>query len=253
MSDLELTSVRLPSKTLDAVRELVSESKRREDVPEMSQSSVLREMFMAGLEENDDLLDLVDEPTRILMMRQRFMDKEGKVVNLRTGFRSKVNDLFEKRFESGFDAEELAGFRENMIRDAHLLWPEWSDHDYREEREKAIQYVDEVCLAAQDAAETSDFDPLDPEHFGRFSGVEAGRERQVVEENAVEIATEITRRINKLGGRLDPDALVTSIAKQYDVEEDRVWELVDAIRGEGSSDLALDEKDLPALGVVSDD
>jgi len=191
-----------------------------------------------------DLRELIDVYERILFERERYVEGEAQVRNLITGFEKRVRDHFRSRFEGGMRPDQLRKFAVNMRTDADLLLPDdlaheegstfGTEEEVRARRRECKDYVDALLSAALDAMAQSDRDPLDPEEvFAHHQGVEEGRESDVVDAHAVEIATEVADRLDRVGGTANPDDLVRSVAKKYGVGEAQVWDLVRSIRGDG--------------------
>jgi len=219
------TTVRGPSQLGKAVEEIAAESSRTEGVPDLSQSEAIRRLLEVGLEETDDLSELVSDETRILLARQSFKETEGKVRNLRTGFETRVKRTFKQRFENGYSPEQLREFGLNLREEARILWPDWflstleesEAAEMRARRRECIEYVDRVVEAAVEAVETSDRDPLDPDAiFNRYEGVEDGRQRQAVEDQLDEVEQD-ARDLARTASSPDPDALATTLAKRHGV------------------------------------
>jgi hypothetical protein len=109
---------------------------------------------------------------------------------------------------------------------ACAYWPEDWEEDNQERREQALAYVDALLEEAKEAANASDYDPLDPsEVFSGYSGVEDGRGREDFE-TVVEDARNRLR-----GGAKDEDALAVALAKEHGVTEDLAREAVDTAQG----------------------
>jgi hypothetical protein len=250
------TSVRLPEHTGAAIEEIAAESRGREDLPDLSQSETLRRLVMQGLEDDDGgLLELLDPATRILLERENFKQKEGDLNNLRSGFETKVKRVFEARFKNGMRPEQLRQFSENMREDVKMLWPDWyiesvtseaETERLRRRRRECLRYVDDVVEAAAEAAEASEWDPLDPEEiFSRYAGVEAGERREAVEsgdaldDGLVHDAMQLLRDgiVNHVDKgkqvRLEasPREVVGLLAERVEVSEAAAVEAVDRARG----------------------
>lgn len=224
------TSVYVPEQQKAAVEDLVAASRDADTVPDMSEAEVWRRIFEAGLSNDPDLEDLLTEERRILLKREEFIDCEGQVRNLRSTFRSKVKDKFTQRFESGLEGTELEEFAENMKRDALLLWPEWSPNDYAEQREEAIDYVEDVCAAAIKAQDESAFDPLDPEGmFDHYGGVEDGRHAAEVRDELIEDAATMLRSdLSTVRFARDPEDVVGALTSRCGVTEEIATSAVEA-------------------------
>jgi len=217
-------SVHLRESQADAIEEIRRESAAREDVPEINESEVIRKIVAVGLE-HSELGTLVDENTRIRLQREEYIANEGHINNLRNGFRAKVAEQFRDKFKSGWNKSELAGFAENMKEDARMLWPEWSEEDYSEERQRAPDYVDAVVREAKKAAETSDREPLKPENvFRKFEGVEEGQARQTAEnvrdtDLFDRLVADAIERIEATVTTRSDDAITDALAAQYNIEQ----------------------------------
>lgn len=225
-------SVHLRDGQADAISDYRRASVAREDVPEMNEAEVIRELVDAGIE-NSDLDDLIDEATLAKYRYERYKEREGWLRNMRNGFRAKVADHFKTRFKSGWNPDELEGFAENMKRDAHFWWP---GEEHAEARREAIEYVEDVVDAAVEATQVSAVDPLDPDSlFEQFSGVEEGQERRLREEQREtdtfdDLQDEARRRVRRLadqGGSVDTDALADALAKEGGVDVETAYEAVD--------------------------
>jgi hypothetical protein len=171
-----------------AVSQVLQEARERDEYPDLeSEADVFRRLLDYALE-NADLRDLLSEETLVLAQRERFVQEEARVRNLRTGFETRVKREFKKRFENGYSAEQLEQYAENLAREAMLLWPEAGPQDYQERREQALEYVEAVAQHAAEAAEQSAWDPLDPEEmFGSHSGLQEAeqQEQEQAERDAV--------------------------------------------------------------------
>lgn len=262
------TSVRLPEHTGEAIEEIAAESRGREDLPDLSQSETLRRLVMHGLEDDGGLLELIDPATRILLERENFKQKEGDLNNLRSGFETKVKRVFEARFKNGMRPEQLRQFSENMREDVRMLWPEWyiesvnseaESERLRRRRRECLRYVDDVVEAAAEAAEASEWDPLDPEEiFSRYAGVEAGERREAVESgevlddglvrDAMQLLRDGVVNHTDKGKQVRVEAsrgdVVELLAERVEVSEAAAVEAVD--RARGRLDETSREPDAPA-------
>lgn len=246
---MERTTMYVRPEWREAADEISSETSRRTELPEMTRSEVFRHVFAAGWRaltdgeadpETDgadalaalDLENVVSESTRVRLRREAFLDDEGWLTNMRAGFRARVADQFRSRFRQGWNPDELEAFAENMRREAYLVWPEDLGEDYSDDREAALEYVDELVAAAREAWETTDVRPLDPEEvFSHFSGVESGERREAA---PYEVLVDESKRRLK-AGRVERD-LVRSLANQYDTTEEVAREAVDEARDELDDD-----------------
>lgn len=217
-------SVHLKDKQQQAIDDIVRESKVDTDVPDLSQSEVVRRLVDVGLEESDDLRSLVDDASLVLLRRERFKDREAKLTNLRSGFEPRVKGHFTKRFENGIAPEQLLEFAQNMREDARLLWPEELAPDdpeeaeqYHARRREVIDWIDATVEAYIDAYQESDHDPLDPDEiFSHYGGVECGREKQQAQAKGVDL-TRRARELAEVAEHPDPDAIATALARQEGV------------------------------------
>jgi hypothetical protein len=245
MSNKKLTSVRLRSGQVDAIEEIVQQSRLSEQIEDLNKAETIRRLIDEGLD-HSDLSDLVDESTRILAEREDFIETQGQVKNLRTGFEARVKRHFKKRFEQGTTPEQIEQWSENMIRDARILWPEWAEEDYSDRRQEAVQYVEDMCHSTIEAVEESSHDPLDPDRvYDQYRGVEDGQEQAAIETQREDIIEALQKEIanRRDGPSLSPckipkheaeniryrkaEALSWQVSEQYDVDESRVEELLD--------------------------
>jgi hypothetical protein len=223
---MKVQTFNLRDSQVQAVEDLSRESKTREDVPDLSKSEVARRLLDHGLEEDPVVEDLVSKSTRVKLREERYMADEGDLVNKRTGFETQVKRHFKKRFENGYRPEQLEAWAANMRAKAHAYWPEDFEEDNQERREQALAYVDALLEEAKQAADASDYDPLDPsEVFSGYSGVEDGRGREDFEE----VVEDARKRLR--GGAKDEDALAVALAKEHGVTEDLAREAVDTAQG----------------------
>ena len=230
-------SVHLRDGQAQALSELMRGARESERFPEFeSEAAVFRRLFDHSLR-NADLSDLLSEDTRVLVERERFVENEAKVRNLRTGFETRVKREFKKRWENGYDRDQLNEFAENMVREAHILWPEWSEGDHAERRTEAVEYVEAVRREAIEARETSTFDPLEPSQiFDTYEGVESGRIRDSRDSERFEtLVRDAQDRMspesdstapNYRPGASDPEALADSLSSEYEAGRDLALEAV---------------------------
>ena len=234
------TTVVLPDGLEDAIETLVRESYKREDVPDMSQSEVIRQLLTAGTE-HSDLFDLIPEHELVAYRRQE-IKQENKLRDWRAGFRTRVKRQFTRRFKNGYRPEELAEFSIGMRDEARILWHDDDDEEHVEKRREAIDYIDQVVDEARRSYEQSTHDPLDPEElFSSFSGVRNGETSEEIEEIALE--DEVRRIINRIklsqesGGKdlmpskigIDPEGITRRLANEHDLERDLVRQVVDEV------------------------
>ena len=216
----------------DAIEDIARQSMLRDDVPDLSKSEVARRLLDAGLDTDPEVGELVTESTQVQLREERFMSDEGDLRNKRSGFETQVKRHFKKRFENGYRPEQLEEFAVNMRMKARCYWPEDIGDDYTERRQQALAYVDALLEEAKEAADTSDYDPLDPSQvFSGYSGVEDGKGREefaaVVEDAQVRL---------RGGGPKDEDAMARALAKEHGVTEDLAREAVDAAVSNGEVD-----------------
>lgn len=195
-----------------------------------SKSEVIRELLWVGVEESD-VKDVLPEEVVVLAERKRFLNREGKLRNLRTGFRTQVKSAFMNRFKNGYNPEELRGWAENMRHDAHI---QFQGEEHAERRQEVLQYIDDVLENAVEAYEASDHDPLEPsELFESFSGVEEGRRVREAERDLDELVEEASDMLtDDVGGFLgekatDADAVEEILAERSDVPDGVASEVVE--------------------------
>lgn len=213
-----------------AIEDMSRESKRREDLPDLSKSEVARRLLDHGLEEDPEVEDLVSEATRVSLREERYMADEGELINKRTGFETQVKRHFTTRFENGYRPEQLEAFAANMRAKAEAYWPRDIGDDYSERREEALAYVDALLEEAKEAADASDYDPLDPsEVFDGYAGVEDGRGR----DRFKDVVEDAQDRLESAHGPRDADALARALSKGHGVPESLAEEAVEAAQSEG--------------------
>ena len=220
----------LEDSQVQAVKELSRESKLREDVPDLSKSEVARRLLGNSLGDDPLVEDLVSKSTRVKLREERYMADEGDLVNKRTGFETQVKRHFKKRFENGYRPEQLDEWAVNMRAKARAYWPEDFGEDYQERREEALAYVDALLEEAKEAADASEYDPLDPsEVFAGYEGVEDGRGR----EDFAAVVDTARKRLR--GGASDEEALARALAKKHGVTESLAREAIASVQ-EGDED-----------------
>ena len=244
------TSLYLREEQIEAAKE-IARNAHPEDGDELSQSEVLRKAIDVGLRESE-LSDYVDEHTRILLNRERFIDREVKVQKLRMGFPGRVRYHLKNQFEAGLRVEDLPAFAANLKRDATILWPDDPD---RVEREH--EYVDRWIDTARAAIEASDFSPLDPAQvFGAYASIAEAVEDTEAREQLPAIVAELRERLetNPGGGprnpdpMRDPDAVIDVISKDRDVDPDAVREAIEEITDKPIRRLTTEDiPDVPEL------
>jgi len=245
----QTTSVYVEESTLDLIEEIATESKQREDVPEMSKSEVHRELLNAGIEESGELTELVDETTAILHQRERYIEKDAKLSSLRTGFEARCQQHMKKRFEAGIRTEDIDNFCRGLKRDAEILWPEDD-----ERRAEAKDYVDRLAEAAKAANEATDFDALDPaEAFARYGTVAEEVNAAAAHEHREEIVAEAAKRFDK--GATDPMGVARAIADELAIDVDAVADVIEDadLFGSGRRERRDDLPEVPARGELTDD
>lgn len=221
------TTLRYCEELQQAISDMVRQSEQTDEVPTMNQSDVLRKLLWEGLETCDELADLVDPSTAVLLERERFLERAAKVNNLRTGFETRVKDNFTRRFKNGYQPEQLAKFAANMREEARILWSdtaieleaenEEEAQEMRARRRECIDYVDAVVDNAIEAVEQSDADPLDPDTmFDSFSLVEQGKDRELAQERGADLERE-ARRVLEAVETIDVDAVATALAKEHGI------------------------------------
>jgi len=227
-------SVHLTDEQEKAITDIVRESVTDTEVPELSQSETVRRLIDQGLEANDELRDLVDDSTMILLRRERFKDREAKLTNLRTGFKPRVKDHFTTRFESGVEPDQMIEFAHNMREDARILWPEdlapndeQQAQQYHARRRECIDWIDQLVENYIDAYDESSIDPLDPEQvFSQYEGVENGRARQRVESSGRDLTAQAFETLAG-ASKPDPAAITDMIANREGVGRQVAREAVD--------------------------
>jgi hypothetical protein len=223
------TTVYLTDGQDKAAEELVRQSYRSDDVPEMSKSEVLRAVFDAGLDARDDLRDLLPEHAAMRYQRDRFKEGEGWKRNMQTGFEARVKSHFKTRFEDGIREDLVDEWAENMRTEARIVFP-----DDEERRAEAKSYVDDLAAACEEAIRTSTYDPLDPETvFGHYQGVEEGNQHADKLPEMIEDATDALRpkRLENSGAVVDdgddPDEVAMRLSRRYSVPVDVAETAVD--------------------------
>lgn len=246
------TTLRYSEDLQQAFDDVLESMKYDEDLPELSQSELMREIFWTWLDDGGKFADLIEPETLILAERERHNKKGAKLVNLRSGFETRVKDMFKRRFENGYQPDQLLEFAANCREEARILWkdraieleaerdPEVGDveeriEELRARRRECIDYVDQVVDAAIEAVETSDRDPLDPEQiFASYEGVEDGAAREQLEESQTGLEAEARTMIRRIDARrsVDVDAISTVLAKQHGVGRQAVVEVVRDVTAE---------------------
>lgn len=247
------TTLRYGEKMQQAIDDIVRESKQTPHVPEVTQSELWRIAMSDWLHEigDDDLIELVEPSTMVLLEREEFLKRDANLTNLRTGFETRVKDMFTRRFKNGYQAEQLGEFAANLREEARILWSdrtiaieaddEGEAEEMRARRRECIDYVDAVVDNAIEAVEDSDHDPLDPETmFEEFSGVEKGREREQLEDHLdgdlVDDAIHLLAQGVKVAGYsrtqerrqpLDPERVVERLSERTNVSEQEAQAAVD--------------------------
>lgn len=247
------TTLRYGEKMQQAIDDIVRESKQTPHVPEVTQSELWRIAMSDWLHEigDDDLIELVEPSTMVLLEREEFLKRDANLTNLRTGFETRVKDMFTRRFKNGYQAEQLGEFAANLREEARILWSdrtiaieaddETEAEEMRARRRECIDYVDAVVDNAIEAVEDSDHDPLDPETmFEEFSGVEKGREREQLEDHLdgdlVDDAIHLLAQGVKVAGYsrtqerrqpLDPERVVERLSERTNVSEQEAQAAVD--------------------------
>ena len=219
---MKTTSVCLREAQVDAIDELTGETKRTPEVPEMSKSDVIRHLIDKGLEECEDLRELLSEGTIVHYREEQYAGKggDGWLRNQRTGFETQVKRFFDQRFENGYTPQQLEEAAENMHQKAEHYWPRDTPTDYSERRQEAHEYVEKVKEATKEASNDSDYDPLEPD-YSEYGGVEDGQSKQSLDREAV--IEDIKRRMQ--AGASDPDALVTAVSNEWGISENVALDL----------------------------
>lgn len=161
-------------------------------------------------------------------LRREQQKRRNRLEWQRVHFPSNVADKFKRAFEQGDldgDLGEAAvdDLRDIYIEDARLLF-EASE----ERREAAVEYVHAVADHAEEAADASEFDRLDPEEmFQKYGGVERGTQRE---------GTDMQRVIRDAEERLDShladeDSVVTVLSKHHGISSDLARECVEYALG----------------------
>jgi antitoxin component of RelBE/YafQ-DinJ toxin-antitoxin module len=131
MSDSTTLSVRIKS-TLREALDSASEDLRT------SRSELVRTLLREAVVEGD--LD-IPEHLRVLAEREAMKDA-NRVRDLRGGYSGRVKKQLHSRYHSGdYSASDIEDLAQNYRREARILWPEWSETDYAEEREEALAVV----------------------------------------------------------------------------------------------------------------
>jgi len=151
MSDSTTLSVRIKS-TLREALDSASEDLRT------SRSELVRTLLREAVVEGD--LD-IPEHLRVLAEREAMKDK-NRVRDLRGGYSGRVKKQLYSRYYSGdYSASDIEDLAENYRREARVLWPEWSETDYAEEREEALAVVSAQVSKYQALEETGEEVSLD--------------------------------------------------------------------------------------------
>lgn len=250
------TSLYLREEQIEAAKE-IARSAHPDAGDELSQSEVLRKAIDVGIRESD-LSDYVDEHRRILMERERFIDREVKVQKLRMGFPGRVRYHIKNQFESGLRAADLEAFAVNLKRDATILWPD-DPQRVAEEHE----YVDRWIDTARAAIEASGYSPLDPAQvFGAYSTVADAVEEGEARSALPELIEELRERMDPDpdGGprspaqMRDPEALIEVIAEERGIDSDAAVEAVEEIADKPIRRVALEDiPEVPDLSEIDAD
>lgn len=151
MSDSTTLSVRIKS-TLREALDSASEDLRT------SRSELVRTLLREAVVEGD--LD-IPEHLRVLAEREAMKDA-NRVRDLRGGYSGRVKKQLHSRYHSGdYSAEDIESLAENYRREARILWPEWSDTDYQEEREEALALIEAQVDKFHSLEDTEDGVELD--------------------------------------------------------------------------------------------
>ena len=223
---MKTRSFYLRDSQVQSIEDMARKSQTREDLPDLSKSEVVRRLLDHGLDDDPEVADLVSESTRVKLREERYMADEGDLINKRTGFETQVKRHFKKRFENGYRPAQLEEWAANMRAKAWAYRPEDFGDDYTDHREEALAYVNALLEEAKQAADTSDYDPLDPsEVFSGYSGVKDGEGR----EDFTEVVEDARERLR--GGPKDEDALADALAKSHGVTEALAREAVAVAQG----------------------
>lgn len=257
-------SVTIPDGLADLVEAINRESAATDDVPYLPKAEALRILASDGARnlvdedlsvrsprlsdaiDGEALLDLIPDHERARYLREQ-VKRENWLADMRGGFEGRVRNELEKRFKNGYDPDDAADVAEGLIKEARIYYViiEDDEESFREAQEYVHDRIEDYRERYQET--TWDFED---DWLGGYSGVQAGREQEVVAESAVEIATDVAERIE--GGARDPDAVVDAVAKKYGVDEEQVWELVRAIKDTDGPAL-IDDETIPELGGVPSD
>lgn len=244
---MKRTHLSVPEAVDDLIEEFHIQSACTEAVPRLSKAAVQRAMLsyaardlvdgetdgdlFAGDGGIDDaaLLDLVPEPKRILFKRERFVENQGRLVSLRTGFEKRWKEHFKSRFQGGIRETQLDLFKQNAYEDVRILYPD--PEEYGARRQELFEWIDRVVEHAKIADDMSTYDPLNPETiFDSYEGVEEGSEWESVDrETFAELAEDARHRLGG-SGPIDPDAVATMLVNQHNVPEEVAQNAADAGR-----------------------
>jgi len=212
MTDIHI-GARVSCELKEALGEVASEART-------SESEVIRSFLRNAVLGGD-----VDLPNHLEIQLERQRKKaKNQHIWQRVYFRSNVADRFRSAFEQGDLEGDMGDQAVEDIRDIYLDDAEdlFSDD---ERREAAKEYVNALAKHAKEAADTSEFNPNDPEKMWSYQGVEDGKNRErlgVVIEDA---------RQRLQGVAKDEDALARALAKEHGVTEDLAREAVDSAQG----------------------
>lgn len=229
-------STHLRDEQARGLSEIMQESRESDRFETLdSESETFRRLLDYALE-HADLADLMSEDVRVKLARKRFVEDEATVRDWRAGFETRVKREFKKRWENGYAPEKLETYAENFHREVEILWPEWSAEDYADRRAEAHAYTEAVKEKAIETAETSEFDPLDPDEiFSHYRGVEDARESEQVEQTRDSeafdrLVSEAVDRIESSVTSRSDDDLARALSNQFGTDESVTQEAVGVAR-----------------------
>jgi hypothetical protein len=221
-------SLHVRDEQAQAVSEILRAARESEQHGDLGSEAEVFRLLLDHAIEHAELADLVPEAVEVLAERERFIEQEARLNDLRTGFETRVKREFEKRFENGYDADKLETWSDNMVREAHVLWPVDGEADHAERRQEALRYIQEHVEQAAEAAEVSEWSPLDPaESYGHRTGVQEAQEQQEQEQREQQVQQYVPEALSLLNDGMQPGSAERRLVSTYGVPADMAGEAVD--------------------------
>lgn len=184
------------------------------DEIDTSKSQVIRDVLREEIIDPD----LADLPEHLVIQSKREqMKRQNRVTDLREGFEGRTRKQLHTRYYSGdYDCESIRRVAENYHREVEILWPEWSETDYQEQRKDMHGFVDDLVAKYQE---------LDDQLGNSEKSLDGGTDKDKLREDAEQLLFEDLKSTGRtqLG---DPEEVVQTLSMRPGVDKGTAREVV---------------------------